>query len=61
MSEPVKYDIPRGTAPSTCKGCGAQIYWVRTPKGKNMPVDPDGTPHWSTCPKASAFKKAKAS
>jgi hypothetical protein len=59
MSEAIRYDIPRGTSPSICKGCGAQIYWVRTPKNKNMPVDPDGTPHWSTCSKAADFKKAR--
>jgi hypothetical protein len=32
---------------------------VKTEKGKNMPVDPDGTPHWGTCPKASDFKGGK--
>lgn len=31
---------------ATCKGagCGARIRWVKTPQGKNMPVDVDGTP-----------------
>jgi len=24
----------------TCKGCGQEIKWVKTPAGKNMPLDP---------------------
>ena len=24
---------------STCKACGAPILWIKTPTGKNMPVD----------------------
>ena len=43
----------------TCKGCGATIWWVITPKGKKMPQDATGGPHWATCPKAKDFKKAK--
>lgn len=61
MSAPVKYSIPEGMPPAKCKGCAATIYWVKTPAGKNMPVDADGTPHWSSCPKAKDFKRgAKA-
>lgn len=51
---------------SLCRGCGAPILWVLTPAGRKMPVDPpdeDGTPtvsHFSTCPDASRFRKAKA-
>ncbi len=55
----------------TCKGCGKTIEWIRTPAGKQMPVDPelvtvvlaDGrivrgrVPHWVTCPKAQDFKQ----
>ncbi len=26
---------------SECKGCGAEIKWIRTSKGKSMPVDPE--------------------
>lgn len=22
-----------------CKGCGAEIKWIKTAKGKNMPID----------------------
>ena len=24
-----------------CKGCGAEILWIKTPNGKNMPCDPE--------------------
>jgi hypothetical protein len=40
-----------------CSGCNAVIHWVKTAKGKWTPVNPDGSPHWSTCPKAKQFKK----
>lgn len=26
---------------STCRGCGQQIDWIKTDKGKNMPLDPE--------------------
>lgn len=50
------YPIPEGTRPVPCRGCNAAIYWVLTEKGKRMPVDPDGTPHWATCPAAKRFR-----
>ncbi len=55
-----------------CKGCGAQINWLKTQKGKNTPIDVQETtiyvtgtqtmikghqPHWATCPNAKDFKK----
>ncbi|MBW1812182.1 MAG: hypothetical protein JRJ39_00540 [Deltaproteobacteria bacterium] len=54
-----------------CKGCGRPIVWVKTSKGKNMPVDPEEVTiitmggvtfkgrvvHWSTCPESDRFKK----
>ena len=42
-----------------CRGCGAQIQWVKTPANKWTPVNLDGTPHWGTCPKAKEFKREK--
>ena len=53
----IKYSIPDYIKPKKCKGCGAKIFWIKTQKGKYMPVDPDGTPHWATCPVANDFKK----
>ncbi|WP_420768732.1 hypothetical protein ACNR9V_03105 [Parageobacillus thermoglucosidasius] len=54
-----------------CKGCGAEIVWIKTPNGKAMPCDPEKkvlvsdegeivsgrVPHWATCPAANKFKK----
>ncbi len=57
MAKKIVYEIPDGTPKSSCRGCHAVIYWIKTAKGKNMPVDPDGQPHWATCPKARSFKK----
>ncbi len=47
---------------SVCRSprCGAVIYWVITAKGKKMPVEADGTPHWGRCPDAARFKKPKS-
>ncbi len=41
-----------------CRGCGREIEWWWTPKGKHIPLDP-GTmePHWATCPVAEQFRK----
>lgn len=43
-----------------CKGCGAELWWVKSPKtGTPHPWNPDGTSHFSTCPEAPRFRKAK--
>jgi hypothetical protein len=55
----VTFGIPAGTPAVPCRGCGAWIYWIRTEKGKLMPVDPGGAPHWATCPKAAEFRRKK--
>ena len=58
---------------SKCKGCGAEIVWIKTKVGKAMPCDTHKViivtdegetvagypPHWATCPAANKFKKAK--
>lgn len=31
---------------STCKKCGAQIIWIKTPRGKSMPVDAEPVTYW---------------
>ena len=63
--------VPLGTEAARCRGCNAVIYWVKTPRGKNMPVDCNqetgiaptrsspgqGVPHWGTCPKAAEFHR----
>lgn len=52
----ITFEIPEGTEPSRCKGCKALIYWIKTRADKNMPVDPDGTSHFATCPNANKFR-----
>ncbi len=44
---------------SPCKGCGQTIFWVKTKKGKNMPVDASDVCHWETCPARDGFRPQK--
>jgi hypothetical protein len=44
----------------TCRGCGADLIWYLTPKGKAMPVETlTLEPHWAKCPNAEDFRKKK--
>ena len=31
---------------SDCKGCGAQIVWIKIGSGKSMPCDPELVTYW---------------
>lgn len=48
---------------ATCRGCGSDIEWWETPRGKKIPMDPmdagssKATPHWATCSDAPLFRK----
>lgn len=56
-----------------CKECNAEIKFIRTIKGKQMPVDAKPikgitetgvmisvyTPHWATCSNPNKFRKEK--
>ena len=56
---------------SKCKGCNAEIVWIKTRNGKIMPCNVEKTtivteqgetiighiPHWATCPKSQNFKE----
>ena len=53
---PLTFEIPPGANPTECRGCRAMIYWIK-PKEKAMPVNPDGTSHFSNCPKAAEFRR----
>ncbi len=53
----IKYDVPAGATVAKCRGCDADIVWLRTEAGKLMPIDGDGTPHFATCPKAAQFRR----
>jgi len=39
------------------KGCGAEIYWLKSRKGKPMPITIKGINHFADCPKADNFRK----
>lgn len=43
---------------SECTGadCKRVVVWVTGNKGKII-LDPDGKPHWATCPNAKDFRK----
>ena len=51
------FDIPEGTKESVCRSCDAKVFWIKTARGKNMPVDPDGHSHFATCPNAEQHRK----
>lgn len=53
------FDIPKGTPVAKCRSCGASIQWIKTTKGKNMPVNADGTSHFATCPQAGNWRRGK--
>lgn len=57
MNKPLKFEIPEGTEPTRCKGCKSLIYFITTENKKLMPVDPDGTSHFATCPQAGKFRQ----
>ncbi len=54
------------TGSSACRGCGAEMQWFTTPRGKKLPMSAiPGTEddesqkleaHWSVCPKANEFR-----
>ena len=50
--------ILRHTAqPGRCRGCKAEIFWLRHNNGKNVPYDADGMNHFITCPEARLFAR----
>lgn len=60
MGKKIIFEIPEGTAPSKCSGCGAKVYWTQHPRtGGKMILDPDGQSHFSSCPQADRFRKKR--
>lgn len=45
--------------PGNCRSCGSAIYWCRTKRGSRMPVDPEGTSHFATCPDADEHRRPR--
>jgi len=43
--------------PGICRGCGERIVWVVTAAGKHAPMNEDGSSHFSTCSRASDFRR----
>lgn len=41
-----------------CRSCQAPIRFERTAASKLTPVNPDGTPHWATCPQRREWRKS---
>lgn len=51
------FEIPEGTPERKCRSCKAPVFWIITEKGKRMPVNPDGTSHFSNCPDAGNWRR----
>ena len=53
------WKIPEGKRASSCNKCKQEIFWVKSKKGKNVPVDKSGVCHFDTCPeKKDSFSAA---
>jgi len=50
------WTIPEGAPEGKCRDCQGTIIWVRSRKGKAVPIDPDGLSHMDSC---SARNKSK--
>ena len=62
MIVPEGWDVPEGwtlVSLSVCAGCRRSIGWALTPKGRNAPIDRDGTNHFATCEQAAAFRRSR--
>jgi len=40
----------------TCRGCGADIWWVVHKSGKKAPYTAEALNHFADCPQANNFK-----
>lgn len=50
--------MPSKAQEAHCRSCDATIYWIKTDKGKNMPLDTSGEPHWQSCPNANKHRSS---
>jgi hypothetical protein len=58
------WTVPLGYLPDTlgrcrAEACRAVVLWARTPAGRTMPLDRDGTSHFATCPDAARFRRRR--
>jgi len=62
MRKKIAFEIPPGIPPTSCKTCGARMYFIKVgvpPSVRMMPVNEDGQSHFATCPDAEKFRKGK--
>lgn len=59
MVDPIRYPIPPSEPQRACRSCTKPIYWIVTPAGKRMPVDPDGVSHFVTCEHRDQHRKPR--
>jgi hypothetical protein len=53
------YRLPSGVIGRVgrCRSCGAEVVFARNPyTGKVPPYDPDGAPHFASCPDADEWR-----
>jgi hypothetical protein len=55
------FPVPAGTKRSSCRTCSAPVFWIVTPRGKRMPVDPGGVSHFETCAQADEHRRPTSS
>jgi hypothetical protein len=56
-----RYHIPPGTKFRPCQSCRRTIGFIVNPDtGRRIPVNPDGTSHFTTCDDPKRFSKPKA-
>jgi hypothetical protein len=53
------YTIGEGSHPVPCRSCASIVLFVKTRTGAHMPIDPDGTSHFATCPQAARWRKPR--
>lgn len=56
---PVTFAIPPSTPRKSCFSRHADVFWIVTPAGRKMPVDPSGTSHFATCPNAASHRRPR--
>lgn len=42
-----------------CKGCGVEIWWIKTRAGRRAPYTQDGLNHFADCPQAERFRRTR--
>lgn len=55
----LRFPIPPSAPAKACSTCRASVYWILTPRGRRMPVNPDGTSHFATCVHAAAHRRPR--